>query len=47
MPCGNCGENRPTDRYQVHLGDDEVVELALCDDCRERFESADWVELVV
>jgi len=47
MPCGNCGTDRPTDRYQIHLATDEVVELGLCDECRDRFETADWVELVV
>jgi protein-arginine kinase activator protein McsA len=47
MPCGNCDTNHPTDRHQVHLATDEVVELALCEACHERFAAADWVELVV
>ena len=47
MPCGNCGADRPTERRQVHLDTDEVVELALCEECRERFATADWVDLVV
>jgi hypothetical protein len=47
VPCGNCGANRPAERYQIHLDTDDVVEMGLCDECRDRFENAAWVTLVV
>lgn len=47
MTCANCGADRPTQRYQIHLGTDEVVDIELCDDCRRKFATADWVDLVV
>ncbi|GEM_PF-1019538 len=46
-PCVNCGESVPTDRYHVHLSTDEVVEVALCESCRYKFVTAEWVRAVV
>jgi|AntRauTorckE6833_2_1112554.scaffolds.fasta_scaffold00261_17 hypothetical protein len=47
MPCANCGDDVPVDRYQVHLGTDEVLDIELCEGCRHKFATANWVEAVV
>lgn len=45
--CGNCGEPLPVRRHHVYLSTGEVVEVALCEGCRHKFATADWVEAVV
>ena len=47
MTCTNCGSDLSIQRYHLHLSTDEVVELALCEGCRYRFVTADWVRAVV
>ena len=46
-PCANCGDPVPTDRYHVYLSTDEVVEVALCEGCRHKFVTAEWVQAIV
>ncbi|ELY95040.1 hypothetical protein C483_01711 [Natrialba hulunbeirensis JCM 10989] len=46
--CANCGDDRlPVQWCHVYLSTDEVVEVALCEGCRYRFVTAEWVEAVV
>ncbi|WP_265111909.1 hypothetical protein [Halosolutus halophilus] len=45
--CANCGDAVPTDRYHVYLATDEVVEVRLCEGCRYKFATADWVQAIV
>lgn len=46
--CANCGENAlPVHRCHVYLATDEVVEVDLCEGCRYKFVTAEWVEAVV
>ncbi|WP_255190603.1 hypothetical protein [Natronobeatus ordinarius] len=47
MTCTNCGANLPIRRYHLHLSTGEVVELALCEGCRYKFVTADWVKAVI
>jgi len=47
MRCANCDADRPVERYQIHLATDEVVDIALCEGCRHKFATADWVDAVV
>lgn len=48
VTCVNCGEeDYPVDQYHVHLSTDQVIELELCEGCRHKFVTADWVEFVV
>ena len=47
MRCANCQESRPVRRYHVYLATEEVVELNLCEGCRYRFVTAEWVTAVV
>lgn len=45
--CANCGEADPVQQYHVHLERGEVVEVELCEGCRHKFVTADWVRAVV
>ena len=45
--CINCGADLPARQYHVHLETDQVVELELCEGCRYKFVTADWVKAVV
>ncbi|SDQ53836.1 hypothetical protein [Natronobacterium texcoconense] len=45
--CANCRANVPARRYHVHLSTDEVVEIPLCEGCRYKFVTAEWVDTVV
>lgn len=46
--CANCGETAlPARRRHVYLSTDEVVEVDLCEGCRYKFVTAEWVEAVV
>ncbi|EMA27407.1 hypothetical protein [Natronobacterium lacisalsi] len=45
--CANCGSRVPARRYHVHLSSAEVLELPLCEGCRYKFVTADWVDAVV
>lgn len=47
MACTNCGEDVPAERYHVYLSTGQVVELPLCEGCRYKFVTADWVHAVV
>ena len=47
MACVNCGEDLPAERYHVYLPSNEVVELALCEGCRHKLVTADWVSAVI
>lgn len=48
MRCTNCGANEyPVQQYHVHLATDQVVEVRLCEGCRHKFVSSDWVEFVI
>jgi len=47
MTCANCGKDLPVQKYDIHLSTDEVVELALCEGCRHKFVTSDWVTAVV
>lgn len=47
VPCANCEEALPTQRYHVHLSSGEVLEIMLCDGCRHKFVTSEWVETVV
>lgn len=48
MACSNCGEAEfPVERYHVHLAAGQVLELELCEGCRHKFVTADWVEFVI
>lgn len=47
MRCANCGDAVPVRQYHVYLATDEVVELSLCEGCRYKFVTADWVTAVV
>ncbi|ELY62467.1 hypothetical protein C490_17933 [Natronobacterium gregoryi SP2] len=45
--CANCEEELPSRRYHVHLSTDDAVELPLCEGCRYKFVTAEWVDTVV
>ncbi|WP_154660555.1 hypothetical protein [Halopiger goleimassiliensis] len=46
--CANCGVRVDTvSRHHVYLETDEVVELELCEGCRYKFVTAEWVTAVV
>ncbi|MBX0324406.1 hypothetical protein EGH21_15360 [Halomicroarcula sp. F13] len=45
--CANCDEDLPTQRYHVHLATGEVMEMELCEGCRHKFVTAEWVSAVV
>ncbi|MDQ2050402.1 hypothetical protein RBH26_07870 [Natronolimnohabitans sp. A-GB9] len=45
--CVNCGEELPVRRYHVHLTTEQAVVLELCEGCRYKFVTADWVTAVV
>lgn len=45
--CANCEEVLPVEQYHVHLSSGEVLEIVLCDGCRYKFATADWVEAVL
>lgn len=45
--CANCGDAVPTSRYHIYLSTDEVVEVSLCEGCRYKFVTSDWVQAVV
>ncbi|WP_195893003.1 hypothetical protein [Halopiger djelfimassiliensis] len=46
--CANCGdETLPVSRYHIYLSTDEVIEVVLCEGCRYKFATADWVNAVV
>lgn len=46
--CANCEvETAAVRRYHVYLSTDEVVELPLCEGCRHKFVTAEWVTAVV
>ena len=47
MRCANCGGDVPTQRYHVYLATEEIIELPLCEGCRYKFVTADWVTAVV
>lgn len=47
MTCDNCEEDLPIQRHHVYLSSNEVVELDLCEGCRHKFVTADWVAAVV
>ncbi|MDS0477076.1 hypothetical protein [Natrinema sp. 1APR25-10V2] len=47
LTCANCGDAVPVRQYHVYLATDEVVELPLCEGCRYKFVTADWVTAVV
>lgn len=47
MVCANCERDRPVERHHVHLESDEVMEMDLCEACRHKFATADWVDAVV
>ena len=48
VPCANCGEDAvAVRRRHVYLSTDEVVELELCEGCRYKFVTAEWVAAVV
>ncbi|ELY45095.1 hypothetical protein C495_09140 [Natronorubrum sulfidifaciens JCM 14089] len=48
MTCTNCGATEyPIERYHVHLSTGQVVEFTLCEGCRHKFVTAEWVEAVV
>lgn len=46
-PCANCGEDLPTQRYHVYLSTGQVLEIELCEGCRHKYVTADWVDAVV
>lgn len=35
------------DRRHVHLDSGQVVEIQLCEGCRHKFVTSDWVEFVL
>ncbi|AXR78011.1 hypothetical protein [Natrarchaeobaculum sulfurireducens] len=46
--CANCGHDTSGTRWHhVYLSTDEVVELSLCEGCRYKFVTAEWVTAVV
>jgi predicted SprT family Zn-dependent metalloprotease len=45
--CTNCEEDLPTQRYHIHLSKGEVLEIMLCEECRHKFATADWVEAMI
>ncbi|EMA41791.1 hypothetical protein [Halobiforma nitratireducens] len=45
--CTNCRARAPSRQYHVHLSTAEVVEISLCEGCRYKFVTADWVDAVV
>ena len=46
--CANCDRaTSRTRRRHVYLSTDEVVELTLCEGCRYKFVTAEWVTAVV
>ncbi|MBX0296197.1 hypothetical protein [Haloarcula nitratireducens] len=47
MTCANCGQEIAARRYHVHLSTGEAMEIALCESCRHKFVTADWVTAVV
>ncbi|WIV68560.1 hypothetical protein [Natrialbaceae archaeon AArc-T1-2] len=47
MTCANCGDDVPIQRYHVYLDTNEVVEVVLCEGCRYKFVTANWVTAVV
>lgn len=48
MRCRNCGETElAVTEHHVHLSTGQVVEMALCESCRYRFVTADWVNAVI
>ncbi|WP_458208150.1 hypothetical protein [Haladaptatus sp. NG-SE-30] len=47
VTCYNCEEDLPVQRYHVHLSTGEVLELVLCEGCRYKFVTSDWVAAVI
>jgi predicted SprT family Zn-dependent metalloprotease len=45
--CANCGEDLPTQRYHIHLSTGEVLEIVLCEQCHQKFVTADWVDAMI
>lgn len=45
--CANCAEPLPAHRCHIHLATGEVLEIVLCDGCRDKFVTADWVDAVI
>lgn len=48
VSCSNCGvEEYSVEQYHVHLDSGRVLEMELCEGCRSKFVTADWVEAVL
>ncbi|MFC7225247.1 hypothetical protein ACFQKF_19420 [Halalkalicoccus sp. GCM10025322] len=43
----NCRDDPPTQRYHIHLSTEEIVEIMLCDGCRHKFVTANWVDALI
>ena len=46
-PCANCGADLPAHRYHIHLSTGQVLEIVLCEGCRHKYVTADWVDAVI
>ncbi|WP_167768543.1 hypothetical protein [Haloarcula amylovorans] len=47
MTCANCKRDIAARRYHVHLSSGEAMEIMLCEGCRHKFVTAEWVTTVV
>lgn len=45
--CVNCGEPGRVRRYHIYLSTEDVVELSLCEGCRYKFVTSEWVRAVI
>ncbi len=45
--CANCGKNLPAQRYHIHLSTGKVLEIVLCEQCHQKFGTADWVDAMI
>ncbi len=48
MDCRNCeSATGAVEAYHLHLWTGRVLEIALCEGCRRKFVTAEWVDAVV